>query len=80
MFVGNRDVFKRLSNNQYKSNYSNISITTGVNSAMNLSDFLGITYNLLKARENRAHKVVIGFDFAFFSLVEKLGRDFWANS
>ena len=32
-------------------------ITTGANSAMDQSEFLAITCNLLKARKNRAYKV-----------------------
>ena len=39
-------------------------ITTGVNSAMNQSEFLAITCNLLKARENSRVQGAIGFGFA----------------
>ena len=39
-------------------------ITTGANSAMNQSEFLAITCNLLKAREKSRVHGAIGFDFA----------------
>ena len=40
---------------------------------MNQTEFLAITCNLLKARENRAFKVHYWFCF-FISLVEKLAK------
>ena len=43
-------------------------ITTGAGSAMNQSQFLAITCNLLKAREkSRVHGAIIGFGFGFAS-------------
>ena len=39
-------------------------IITGANSAMNQSQFLAITYNLLKAREKSRVHGAIGFGFA----------------
>ena len=40
-------------------------ITTGSNSAMNLSQFQAITCNLLEAREKSREQAAIGFGFAF---------------
>ena len=59
-----RAVFKRLSKNQNQSNYSDQSITTGTNSAMNQSQFLAITYNSREAREKSRVHGAIGFSFA----------------
>ena len=42
-------------------------ITTGANSAMNQSEFLGITCNSLEAREKWRVHGVIGFGFGFAS-------------
>ena len=52
-------VFKWLSKNEYQSNLLLQPITTVENSAMNQSDFLAITCNLLKARENRRKQVSV---------------------
>ena len=54
--------FGRLSEIQYQSNYS-YPITTRANSAMNQSEFLEITCNLLKARERS--RVQSGFSSVF---------------
>lgn len=54
--------FGRLSEIQYQSNYS-YPITTRANSAMNHSEFLEITCNLLKAREKS--RVQSDFSSAF---------------
>ena len=50
-------------------------ITTGANSAMNQSEFLAVTCNLLKARENITRTWCDWF-WMCFSLVEKLGEIF----
>ena len=50
-------------------------ITRGANSAMNQSEFLAITYNLLKGRENITCTWYDWF-WICFSLVEKLGEIF----
>ena len=43
----------------------------GANNIVNQSEFLAITYNLLKAHKN-AYKVTVGFVLFCSSLVEKL--------
>ena len=58
-----RAVFKWLSKNRYRSNYS-WPITTGANRAMNQSEFLAITCNFLNAREKLRVQGAIGFGFA----------------
>ena len=50
-------------------------ITTGADSAMNQSQFLATTCNLLEAREESRVHDAIGFGFASH-LVEKLARVF----
>ena len=42
-------------------------ITTGATSAMNQSEYLALTYNLLKAREKSRVERAIGFGFGFAS-------------
>ena len=53
-------------------------ITIGANIAMNQSEFLAITCNLLKGREKSLINVAIRLGFSF-PLVEKLGRYFKNN-
>ena len=53
-------------------------ITTGANSAMNQSEFLAITCNLLKAREKSRVQGGIVSGFAY-NWLKNLARDFWAN-
>ena len=55
-------------------------ITTGAISAMNQSEFLAITCNLLKAREKSRMQGGIDLGGFCFSLVKKLARDFLSKS
>ena len=52
-------------------------ITTGANSAMNESQFLAITGNLLKARKKSCVHGTIGFGFGFASRWLKNWREFF---
>ena len=54
-------------------------ITTGTNSGMNQSQFLAITCNLLKAREQSRVHGAIGFWFCC-SLAEKAGASLLSQS
>ena len=69
--------FERVSNECRKTNWQ-YQITTRANSAMNQSEFLAITCNLLKAREKSRVRGVIGFGFASHWL--KTGARFLSQS